>query len=53
MLAKKLHRVALIAAYVQAHPNQVHMIGHQNISWTEKTFASCSVQEQFAEVLVK
>lgn len=53
MFSKKPHRIALITAYSESHPNEMHVIGHHDISWTEETFAKASMQEQFAKTCVK
>jgi hypothetical protein len=45
MFAEELHRVALVAAGAQPHPNQVHVIGHEDIGRTKQCFAGYNVKE--------
>ncbi len=53
MLAQEFHGVALVAVRAQAHPEQVQVVGHEDIDGTEQSFARGGVEQQFAEVPVK
>ncbi len=47
------HPIALVALEPQTHPKQMDMVGHQNVSGTEKPFACGGMEHQFAELAVE
>ena len=53
ILAKEAHPVDLVRGEFQAHPDQVHMVGHQDIGRAEQSFASTDVKEQLAKMSMK
>ena len=53
MRAQECHAIELIRIKTQPHPDQMQMIRHEAISWTEKPFAGGGVQKQFAKRGVK
>jgi len=53
ILSQKSHRIQLICGDPHSHPNQMHVIGHQNIGGTVQSFAHGCVQKQFPEMRMK
>src|SRR5690348_10490395 len=53
MFTHELHAVALIRVLAQAHPEQMNMIGHQTVTWTEQSLTRSSMQHYFTKTRVE
>ena len=51
--AEKLHGVELIALPAHAHPDEMKMVGHQAVSWAEKSFTCGGMEHQFTKLGVQ
>ena len=50
MFAEKAHGVLLVGEGAKTHPQQVHVIRHQDIGRADEALTGGGVQEQFAEM---
>src|SRR5207249_7393199 len=53
ILSQKAHGIDLVRGEIQPHPDQVQVVRHQDINWTEERLARGGVQQQPAELSVK
>ena len=49
MFAEEFHGVALATVHAQAHPEQMQMVGHEDIAGTEQAIARGGVEQQFTK----
>ena len=46
---EELHPIALVRLSVDSHPDQVHVVGHENIRWAEQTLTRRRMAHNFAK----